>query len=78
MLDACTRNTKNLRSCGKLESLHEQQYKWINKSGNEKLSHSKNLPKAHFRWNGGQRYTLEELDKTIIRNFIAPLLKIRV
>lgn len=41
----------------------EDNYEWTNKDGNEKYS-TKNLPKAHFRWDW-RRYTLskESVDK---------------
>lgn len=51
----------------------DDNYKWTNKDGNEKYS-TKNLPKAHFRWDW-RRYTLskESIDK--ITEFVDTILK---
>lgn len=73
MLNSFSRGTKRLRSnIGGTEEYHQ----WTAKDGNEKLSHSGNLPRGHFRWNHGERYTLtyEELNK--IQGFINPYLRL--
>lgn len=57
------------------ERKHEEQYKYTDKDGNEKLSHAGNLPNAHFRWNFGERYILTEEDLNKIERFIKPLVK---
>lgn len=51
----------------------EDNYEWTNKDGNEKYS-TKNLPKAHFRWDW-RKYTLskESVDKTT--EFVDTILK---
>lgn len=58
-LNALPRGVKRLKS-NPDENDHEKQYEWTDKDGNEKLSHKGNLPKAHFRWNHGERYILSE------------------
>lgn len=57
MLKSFKRGVKALGD-DKNEYSHERRYAWTTKDGNDKLSHGKNLPKAHFRWNEGKRYIL--------------------
>lgn len=66
-LNALPRGVKRLKSNPYGERNHENQYEYTNKDGNEKLSHKGNFPKAHFRWNFGERYILdqESIDKII-------------
>jgi len=51
----------------------EDNYEWTNKDGNEKYS-TKNLPKAHFRWDWG-RYTLSKESVDKITEFVDAILK---
>lgn len=51
----------------------DDNYEWTNKDGNEKCS-TKNLPKAHFRWNW-QRYTLSKESVDKITEFVDTILK---
>ncbi len=51
----------------------EDNYEWTNKDGNEKYS-TKNLPKAHFRWDWG-RYTLSKESVDKITEFVDTILK---
>lgn len=51
----------------------EDNYEWTNKDGNEKYS-TKNLPKAHFRWNW-RRYTLSKESVDKITEFVDIILK---
>ena len=62
MLNSFKRGTKRLKTC-QTEYKHESQYKWDeSKAGNEKLRHERNLERAHFKWNEGNRYTLPYTD----------------
>jgi hypothetical protein len=45
------------------------------KNGIEKLRHDVNLPKAHFRWDFGNRYTLTDSDLKTIQEFVKPFKK---
>lgn len=51
----------------------DDNYKWTNKDGNEKYS-TKNLPKAHFRWDW-RRYTLSKESVDKITEFVDTILK---
>lgn len=51
----------------------EDNYEWTNKDGNEKYS-TKNLPKAHFRWDW-RRYTLSKESVDKITEFVDTILK---
>lgn len=51
----------------------EDNYEWTNKDGNEKYS-TKNLPKAHFRWDW-RRYTLSKESVDKITEFVDAILK---
>jgi len=51
----------------------DSMYEWTDKDGNEKLSHKRNLPKAHFRWNYGKRYTLSVLELERIETFLGAI-----
>lgn len=55
MLDSFRRGAKGLRSNVRGT---EGYYYWEEKNGIEKCRHAKNLERAHFRWNYGERYTL--------------------
>lgn len=67
------RGTKRLRSNVRgTDDYHE----WTEKDGNEKLSHKGNLPKAHFRWNYGERYILTDEELNKIQKFISPYLRL--
>lgn len=37
-----------------------QELEWVQSAHGEYQSYGKNLPKAHFRWNYGERYVLSE------------------
>jgi len=71
MLNSFSRGTKRLRSNIRGD---EDYHDWTDKDGNEKLSHKGNLPKAHFRWNYGERYTLTDEELNKIQRFINPYL----
>jgi|GEM_PF-6902269 len=66
-LNRLPKGVKRLRSNPYGERNHESYYDYTEKDGNEKLSHKGNLPKAHFRWNYGERYILsaESIEKVI-------------
>lgn len=51
----------------------EDNYEWTNKDGNEKYS-TKNLPKAHFRWDW-RRYTLSKESVDKITEFVDTILE---
>lgn len=51
----------------------DDNYEWTNKDGNHKYS-TKNLPKAHFRWNW-RRYTLSKESVDKITEFVDIILK---
>lgn len=51
----------------------EDNYEWTNKDGNEKYS-TKNLPKAHFRWDW-RKYTLSKESVDKITEFVDTILK---
>lgn len=74
MLDSFKRGTKRLKT-NPYNSDEGSLYEWTIKNGNEKYSHKGNIPNAHFRWNYGERYTLNEEDLRKISLFIKPLLK---
>lgn len=76
MFNSFSRGTKRLKTCGASDYVHEKQYEWTEKDGNEKLSHRGNLPRAHFRWNFGERYTLTDEELNKIQGFINPYLKL--
>lgn len=76
MLNSFSRGTKRLKTNITCDSRHEKQYQWTEKDGNEKLSHKGNLPKAHFRWNYGERYTLTDEELNKIQGFINPYLRL--
>jgi len=74
MLNSFSRGTKRLKT-NPYNSDEGLLYEWTNKNGNEKYSHKGNLPRAHFRWNYGERYTLSEEDLRKLALFIKPLIK---
>ncbi len=73
MLNSFSRGTKRLRTNIRGD---ENYHEWIDKDGNEKLSHKGNIPNAHFRWNFGERYTLTDEELNKIQGFINPYLKL--
>lgn len=62
MLKSFKNGVKRLRSNFDAEDRGRE---YTDKDGNYKFSHKQNLPKAHFRWNEGNRYilTAEQIDK---------------
>lgn len=56
MLKSFRKGTKRLRSNVRG---NEDYYIWVERGGTEYNRHEKNLPRAHFRWNYGERYTLD-------------------
>ena len=74
MLDSFKRGIKRLKTCQSSHSTHDRQYNWTEKDGNEKYSHKGNLPRGHFKWNGGTRYILSDEDLTTIADFINPII----
>ncbi len=76
MLNSFSRGTKRIKSNPYGGRNHESYYDWTEKDGNEKLSHKGNIPKAHFRWNYGERYTLTDEELNKIQQFINPFIKL--
>jgi hypothetical protein len=68
MLDSFKKGVKNLKTAQNNHD-HEKQYSYKEANGITKLSHNKNLKKAHFRWNDGKRYTLSNKDIRTINTF---------
>lgn len=54
-------------------SYTDSMYEYTDKDGNEKLSHKGNLPRAHFRWNFGKRYTLNADTLQKIETFLGAI-----
>lgn len=73
MLDSFKRGVKRLKTCQSSYTTHDDQYEWVEKNGNEKYRHKKNLIKAHFKWDRGVRYTLPLKDINKIIGFIKPI-----
>lgn len=63
----------DLNTARKIKSGEIEGSEWTNKDGNEKYS-TKNLPKAHFRWDW-RRYTLSKESVDKITEFVDTILE---
>jgi len=60
MLKSFKRGTKRLRSNYGSDDYPRDERNYTGQEDNEKWSHTKNYERAHFRWNRGGRYTLND------------------
>lgn len=67
MLSSFEKGTKKLRSN---VTGTDGYYEWVERGGTEYPKHSKNLERAHFRWNYGERYKLNSESLSKISKFL--------